>query len=195
MTEESLEALEARWRASGTAEDEGAWLLARARAGQLTHEWLELAAFCGHAGAAAVVDPVALEAQAELDWPERLAPLDREALALGAVEAVRALAPLWGELGGDQRLRLAVDLAAMWTAAREEKALGLVDETAGLLGAIAGACHPGAGLAAAGRALLEAVRRDARGEEARPAWAEAIARADGARSKVVRRALAAFLLR
>ncbi|MBL4846153.1 MAG: hypothetical protein JKY65_11550 [Planctomycetes bacterium] len=51
MSDQHLRELEATWRASGSVEDEAAYLLERVRAGELTQERLELAAYCGHKGA------------------------------------------------------------------------------------------------------------------------------------------------
>ena len=52
MSDEKLRAAERRWKESGAAEDEAAFLLERVRVGDLTQERLELAAYCGHEGAA-----------------------------------------------------------------------------------------------------------------------------------------------
>lgn len=46
-----LRALERRWRETGAAEDEGRWLAARVRAGELDGAWLEALAFFGHEAA------------------------------------------------------------------------------------------------------------------------------------------------
>lgn len=51
MTDTRLQELERAWRASGSVEDEAAYLRERVRVGELTQERLELAAYCGHAGA------------------------------------------------------------------------------------------------------------------------------------------------
>lgn len=51
MSDERLRQLERRWKETGSAEDEAVFLLARVRAGELTRERLELAAFCGSPGA------------------------------------------------------------------------------------------------------------------------------------------------
>lgn len=53
MTDRALRELERRAR-GGTQEDEAAWLAARLRAGELPRERVELAAWCGHAGARAL---------------------------------------------------------------------------------------------------------------------------------------------
>ncbi len=51
MSDTKLRELERRWKETGTVADEAAYLLERVRAGNLTRERLELAAYCGHEGA------------------------------------------------------------------------------------------------------------------------------------------------
>lgn len=51
MSDQKLRDLERRWKETGTVEDEAAYLLERVRAGDLSQERLELAAYCGHEGA------------------------------------------------------------------------------------------------------------------------------------------------
>lgn len=53
MSDERLRELERRFRASGSVEDEAAWLRARVQAGELSSEKLELAAYCGWEAACA----------------------------------------------------------------------------------------------------------------------------------------------
>tara|TARA_R110002072_G_scaffold47901_1_gene131238 strand:- start:2189 stop:2989 length:801 start_codon:yes stop_codon:yes gene_type:complete len=53
MSDEKLRELERRWKETGAVEDEAAFLLERVRAGELTQERLELAAYCRHEGATA----------------------------------------------------------------------------------------------------------------------------------------------
>ncbi len=55
MTDSSLRELERRFRASGSVEDEAAWLRARVQAGELHQSRLEVAAYCGHKAASSVV--------------------------------------------------------------------------------------------------------------------------------------------
>lgn len=50
MTDSHLRDLERRFRASGSVEDEAAWLRARVQAGELSQERLELASALGHRG-------------------------------------------------------------------------------------------------------------------------------------------------
>lgn len=56
--DERLRAAERRALASGSVADEAALLTERLRAGSLTRERLELAAYCGHEAARVAVDPV-----------------------------------------------------------------------------------------------------------------------------------------
>lgn len=51
MSDSNLRDLERRFRASGSAEDEAAWLRARVQAGQLEERKLELAAYLGYGAA------------------------------------------------------------------------------------------------------------------------------------------------
>jgi hypothetical protein len=51
VTESDLRRLERAFRASGSVEDEAAWLMARVQAGELDRGVLELAAYCGHEAA------------------------------------------------------------------------------------------------------------------------------------------------
>lgn len=82
MSDERLRQLERRWKETGSVEDEAAFLLGRVRAGDLTDERLELAAFCGHAGARRACpqvvrnppqDPVRLFEEVEGSWGKRVA--------------------------------------------------------------------------------------------------------------------------
>jgi hypothetical protein len=52
-----LRELERRWRESGSVDDEASWLSERMRAGTLTRDRLELAAYCGSAAASKLVEP------------------------------------------------------------------------------------------------------------------------------------------
>ena len=58
MSDARLRELERRWKETGSADDEGAYLLERVRVGDLTRERLELAAYCGHEGARRAVGDV-----------------------------------------------------------------------------------------------------------------------------------------
>lgn len=69
MADARLRDLERRWRASGSAQDEAAWLAARVQAGDLPAERLSLAALLGHeaallAGGTPLPDPFAGRDQA-----------------------------------------------------------------------------------------------------------------------------------
>lgn len=78
MSDSSLREVERRFRASGSVEDEAAWLRARLQAGALEQSKLELAAYCGHPAAL-----LALERKRESrpveDWLADI-PRDREFL-------------------------------------------------------------------------------------------------------------------
>jgi hypothetical protein len=57
MSDAKLRGLERRWRETGAVEDEAAYVLERMRVGDLRPERVELAAYCGHAGARAALGP------------------------------------------------------------------------------------------------------------------------------------------
>ncbi|MCA9630804.1 MAG: hypothetical protein KC766_24210 [Myxococcales bacterium] len=59
MTDSQLRELERRFRASGSAEDEAAWLRARVQAGELERSSLELAAYLGSEAAREFLGPSA----------------------------------------------------------------------------------------------------------------------------------------
>lgn len=61
MSDSRVRELEATWRTSGAVEDEAAWLQERVRVGDLEQSKLELAAYCGHSGAARSATPLSLE--------------------------------------------------------------------------------------------------------------------------------------
>ncbi|MDC3379091.1 hypothetical protein OAX78_02280 [Planctomycetota bacterium] len=52
MSDERLRELERRWKRTGSAEDEAAWLSARVRTGTITERRLQVAAYLGHSAAA-----------------------------------------------------------------------------------------------------------------------------------------------
>ncbi len=82
---EALRALEHRWRATGSPEDEVAWLRARLRRGELEVNRLLLPAYLGYPAARALCDPAALAELGGDAWdpPSRrlakLSPFAREA--------------------------------------------------------------------------------------------------------------------
>lgn len=110
MGDESVRELERRWRQSGDPQDEGRWLLARARAGQLAQAALETAAWLGAPGAVHAApgaaeppprpqDPWAglLRWSARLD--ELLAPTPAASHRAALAEGERLLLALSGPLG------------------------------------------------------------------------------------------------
>ncbi|MEZ6189585.1 MAG: hypothetical protein R3F62_31865 [Planctomycetota bacterium] len=75
MSDSRLQELRKAWKASGSVEDEAAYLRERVRGGDLTVERLALAARCGHAAAGRVNAPPAPLAPLQ-DQLERLAGLE-----------------------------------------------------------------------------------------------------------------------
>lgn len=72
MSDHRLRELERRWKQSGEAEDEAAYLAARVRSGDVDRERLLLAAYLGHGAAERVLnlldDPVLRKAREDLYW-------------------------------------------------------------------------------------------------------------------------------
>jgi hypothetical protein len=90
MGDEKLRDLERRWRQTGSVGDEAAYLLERVRVGDLLPTKLELAAYCGHAGASRACNQSALRSQPRAsddlgEWSTELAPWGREALVVAAI--------------------------------------------------------------------------------------------------------------
>jgi hypothetical protein len=180
-------------------------LVERAERNELTWEWIELAAFCGHGAAMRAAEPEAVAGLAELDWPERLAILPRADLARATTEAVRAIAPVWGEQVGDSRVRVAVDAATVWAELEDPKAAAVAAGARDLLQAATTRDRAQLGeLAAIGDAalaLVQAVIEDTtrspkvRSAEFRRPWEEAFVKAEAARPAAVRSALARWLVK
>lgn len=95
MSGEALRALEHRWRASGSPEDEVAWLRERLRRGELDTRKLLLPAYLGYPAARALCDPEALAELGHDAWdpPSRrlakLSPFAREARVRIAIAAAQ----------------------------------------------------------------------------------------------------------
>lgn len=121
MSDERLRQLERRWRETSAVEDEAAYLLERVRAGTLTQEQLELAAYCGHRAARSLCQSV--ESPAELiDWTRGLSRWAAEAPKRAAVGLAALASTRWQEHDhGDSRPHEAARLA--------QRYLDLPDET------------------------------------------------------------------
>jgi hypothetical protein len=101
VSDSRLRDLERRWKETGAAEDEAAFLLERLRVGDLTAERLELAAHCGHpAGQLALGRPVQPRGPVR-EWATRFAELAGRS---GAVRCLIALAHDLRQRLGRQRL-------------------------------------------------------------------------------------------
>lgn len=93
MSDERLRQLERRWRETGAAGDEAAYLRERVRVGELPRERLELAAYCGHeaaSGATGVCGPRDLE-----QWVAGLSRWDMQTAMRAALAAARFAYPVW----------------------------------------------------------------------------------------------------
>ncbi|MCO5170926.1 MAG: hypothetical protein M9894_31745 [Planctomycetes bacterium] len=89
MSDARLREAERRWRESGALADEAAWLRERARAGALTDEALRLAAYVGHAAAAAALASPPLAPAYVQAWIYGLQPWGVEACQRAAIAAAR----------------------------------------------------------------------------------------------------------
>ena len=118
MSDTRLRELERRWKETGSPDDEAAYLLERVRVGDLTQERLELAAYCGHGGAAAAIHADRAEASLPTDPTALALSLDRwgsRCLVRALVAVGRAcLTVLDDELVG-RELDEVLALAEAWT--------------------------------------------------------------------------------
>lgn len=112
MSDDRVRTLEQRWRASGALEDERAWIHARARAGLLSADRLELAQALGaEALGGAEHPPLGFQ-----EWLESLPfrgghrRVERDSLRVG-IAITRALAPCASALGADPYYATALEAA------------------------------------------------------------------------------------
>lgn len=199
MTDSRLRELERRWRETGSAEDEAAWLSERLRVGVLSREHLVLAAKLGHLAALRVAADV--EEEDEDDWWEESGLLWDAVELLGPMLPARA-ACQWvepavrffeGERPEDPRLRAALEATQAWLvcpceahqeaaqaagevaeALSEELPVGRYSVAAAAAAALTDATHPDTDRAtnAAQSAAIDAAAVAQRPEEAR--WQRSI---------------------
>ena len=128
MSDAKLRELERQWRESGSIEDEAAYLRERVRAGDLTQERLELAAYFGHAAAGHALPAPLIQAAtpANLGW-ERLEADGPEAVIRGLLAVSRAALNEW-ERAGRARSRPCASIAAVeaWLACKGSEQLDRV---------------------------------------------------------------------
>ena len=93
MSDANLRELERRFRASGTVEDEAAWLLERARAAELEQSRVEMAAYLGHPAALLGLGR-AQDGRPVEDWLDDL-PGHREFLQRFVLAGGAASLPAW----------------------------------------------------------------------------------------------------
>lgn len=117
MGDERLRLLERRWRETGAAADEAAWLVERRRAGELPAERLELAAFLEHEAALLAHGPAADPGQG--CWFANLLHRFGAGRPLEAVvEVGRLCVPAWhATWPGDRRPGRTLEAALRWTLA------------------------------------------------------------------------------
>lgn len=114
MTDARLRDLERRSRETGSVEDEAAYLLERVRAGTLTRERLELAAYCGHDGARRALGDTKATRIGVKRWAVGLRRWGREASTRGAIAAARAATAATHEIWSHKRIEQAIARAEEW---------------------------------------------------------------------------------
>lgn len=124
MSDERLREAERKWKESGSVADEARYLLERVRVGDLTRERLELAAYCGHEGAA-VATGAPPPPSACSTWANGLAAFGRAVLVRAAAEAAAHALVVWSaKFPYDPRPSDAVEVAR---ASLTEKVAGAFD--------------------------------------------------------------------
>ena len=124
MTDSRLQQLRRAWEASGSVEDEAAYLRERVRVGELSQERLELAALCGHEPArASLEDPP--KDQPPVAWAETLGKLlfsvDVGRAASIAHDLALPYLPQWEQAYPEVREpRLALEAVSSWVEAPVE---------------------------------------------------------------------------
>ena len=128
MSDAKLRELERKWKESGSVEDEAAYLRERVRAGDLTQERLELAAYFGHAaaGRALPMSLIQAAAPADLGW-ERLEADGPEAVVRGLLAVSRAALNEWERPGrASSRPRASIAAVEAWLACKGPEQLDRV---------------------------------------------------------------------
>lgn len=105
MSDTKLRDLERRWKETGSVQDEAAYLLERMRAGDLSRERLDLAAYCGHEGARQAIGdasppplvggtPESSE-RSVYEWAHGLARFGKEVLVRAALAGALRIRDAW----------------------------------------------------------------------------------------------------
>lgn len=112
MTDSRLQELKRAWEASGSVDDEAAYLRERVRVGDLTQERLELAAYWGQVAARMVTGEGVHEHEVAVE--DALKRPKAAYAPLLAALANRLLPQYERRFGEDARLRVAVNAALAW---------------------------------------------------------------------------------
>lgn len=130
MSDATLRELERRWKATGSVEDEAAFLLERVRVGDLTRERLELAAHCGHEAASRATGTSNGSPQALREWLSVGHELDRVTMVQLLVPLARAILVSAPRHDSDDDTEQALDAIEAWlrhpSSEHEAKAFELV---------------------------------------------------------------------
>lgn len=115
MSDTKLREAERRWRETGAAEDEGAYLVERVRAGELKRQRLMLAAYCGYRGARLALGDASPNVPADVKaWTAGVDPEVQGVATLAVGRLAQLLAMKTGKASMGPRtstLRQAVDWA------------------------------------------------------------------------------------
>lgn len=104
MSDAKLRELERRWRESGAADDEAAYLLERVRVGELPRDRLDLAAHCGYTAAqmasgyarpSAAIDDAESSERSIYEWTQGLVQFGKAALVRAAVAGAECVRQAW----------------------------------------------------------------------------------------------------
>jgi hypothetical protein len=130
MSDEQLRELERRWRETGAVEDEARFLAERARAGRLSRDKLELAAYLGHRAALSAIERTnpPWDPSSGPSWLEEvvrgLRAWSKEAGVRAAIAASRTAMKQWEARYGEEDPARALDLAEGWLACPCERHAG-----------------------------------------------------------------------
>lgn len=90
MSDERLRDLERRWQATGTVEDEAAYLAEQVRQGEVPEQRLHLAAYCGQPAAQLANARLPAAPERLIDWFTQLGQFGREPFLRGVLSVARA---------------------------------------------------------------------------------------------------------
>ena len=115
MSDTKLRELERRWKETGSLDDEAAYLRERVRAGGLSSECLELAAFCGHGAACRALSSAVPDVSGDLvEWAGGLQRWGQVAATVAALSAAKQVLPGIRKRDERRRANVALVRVAAW---------------------------------------------------------------------------------